>query len=91
MYKIAKIEPFDDFQLYVEYSDGFGGKISFDKMLKHEDYKCINDLVEFKKVSIDKKSKDIIWECGATMCKIATRNMLELKQEIKNLKLPIDI
>lgn len=91
MYKIVKIEPFDDFQLYVEYSDGFGGKINFDKMLKHKDYECINDLVQFKKVSIDKKTKDITWECGATMCKIATRNMLELKQELKNLKLPIDI
>ena len=52
---------------------------------------CNNNLVEFKKVSIDKKTKDITWECGATMCKTATRNMLELKQELKDLKLPIDI
>ncbi len=89
MNKITKVEPFDDFQLYIEYSDGFGGKISFEKMLKHKDYKCINDLTEFKKVSIDKKSKDIVWECGATMCKNAARGMLELKQEIKNLGLSL--
>jgi len=91
MYKIVKIEPFDDFQLYVEYSDGFGGKINFDKMLMHKDYKCLNDLSEFKKVSIDLKSRDITWECGASMCKTATRNMLELKQELKNLRLPFDL
>lgn len=89
MYKIVKVEPLDDYQLYVEYSDGFGGNINFEKMLKHKDYECINDLAEFKKVSIDKKTKDIAWECGATMCKIATRGMLELKQEIKNLGLSI--
>ena len=91
MYKIVKVEPFDDFQLYVEYADGFGGKINVKKMLKHKDYKCINDINEFKKVGIDKKTKDIVWECGATMCKTATRNMLELKEEIKNLGLPINL
>ncbi len=91
MYKIVKVIPFDDFQLYVEYADGFGGKVSFTKMLKHKDYECIRDINEFKKVSIDKKTKDIIWECGATMCKTATRNMLELKKEIENLGLPIKL
>lgn len=89
MYKIIKVEAYDDFTMYVEYADGLSGIINFDKMLKHKDYKCINDLAEFKKVSIDKKTKDIAWECGATMCKIATRGMLELKQEIKNLGLSL--
>jgi len=89
MYKIIKVIPYEDFQLYVEYSDGFSGKISFTKMLKHKDYKCINDFAEFVKVGIDKKTKDIVWECGATMCKVATRGMLELKQEIKSMGLSL--
>jgi len=91
MYKIVVVRAMDNFQLYVEYADGFNGKINVAKMLKHKDYKCINDENEFKKVGIDKKTKDIIWKCGATMCKTATRNMLELKQEIIKLGLPIKL
>ena len=89
MYKIVVVKALDNFQIYVEYADGFSGVINVAKMLKHKDYKCINDENEFKKVNVDKKTKDIVWQCGATMCKTATRNMLELKQEIKNLGLPI--
>ncbi len=89
MYKIVFVKAQDNFQLYVKYADGFGGVINVAKMLKHNDYKCINDENEFKKVKVDKKTKYIVWECGAKMCKTAIRNMLELKQEIKNLGLPI--
>ncbi|MCB0730650.1 MAG: DUF2442 domain-containing protein [Ignavibacteriae bacterium] len=91
MNKIIKLVPFDDFQLYVEYSDGLNGKINFSKMLKRKEYKSLNNLEEFRKVRIDNKTKDIIWECGVTMCKNATRNMLILMNEVKSLKLPINL
>jgi predicted metalloprotease with PDZ domain len=91
MNKIIKLKPSEDFQLYIEFSDGLNGEINFSQMLKSEEYKKLNDLTEFKKVSIDEKTKDIIWECGVTMCKNATRNMLELMQKVKNLKLPLNI
>ncbi len=89
MYKIIKVIPFDNFKLYIEFSDGLNGEINFNKMLKRKEYEQLNDLNEFKKVFVDQKTKDITWQCGVKMCKIATRNMLELKQDIKKLNLPI--
>lgn len=89
MAKIINVQPTDDFQMIVKYSDGLDGKISLMKMLKHNEYECIKDLVEFKKVKIDSKSGDIVWDCGATICKNALRGMLELQQEMARLGLSL--
>ncbi len=85
MAKIVEVRPSDDYKLYVRYSDGLDGHINMKKMLKHKDYECIRDIEEFRKVSIDEKTKDIVWECGATMCKVATRSMLKLLSEMRAL------
>jgi hypothetical protein len=90
MARIIEVRPSDDFKLYVKYSDGLDGFINMKKMLKHKDYECIRELEEFKKVSVDPKSKDITWECGATMCKVATRSMLKLLSEMRSLGLNPD-
>jgi hypothetical protein len=90
MARIVEVRPSDDFKLYVKYSDGLDGFINMKKMLKHKDYECIRELDEFKKVFVDPKSKDIMWECGATMCKVATRSMLKLLSEMRSLGLNPD-
>ncbi len=90
MAKIIEVKPSEDFRLYVKYSDGLDGFIDMKKMLKHEEYKSLNDPAEFMKVGIDPKTKDIVWECGATMCKVAAYGMLKLKSEMKALGLDPD-
>ena len=87
MAKIVEVRPSDNFRLYVRYSDGLDGYIKMEKMLKHKDYECIRNEEEFKKVSVDPKTKDIVWKCGATMCKVATYGMLKLIKEAKSLGL----
>ncbi len=90
MAKIIEVKPSEDFRIYVKYSDGLDGFIDMKKMLKHEDYKALNDPEEFLKVGIDPKTKDIKWECGATMCKTAAYGMLKLKSEMRALGLNPD-
>ncbi len=87
MPKIIEVKPSEDFQLYVKYSDGLDGFINMKKMLKHKDYQKLNNPDEFRKVRIDSATKDIVWDCGATMCKTATYNMLKLLSEMKSLGL----
>ena len=87
MAKIIEVKPSEDFRLYVKYSDGLDGFINMERMLKHPEYKELNNIEEFMKVGIAEKTKDIKWECGATMCKVATRNMLKLISEMKSLGL----
>lgn len=91
MNKIVKIRPSESFKLFIEYSDGFSGTIDLTKMLKHKDYECIRDISKFKEVEIDERTNDIIWRCGASMCKNAVREMLELRQSIENMGLSIDL
>ena len=90
MAKIIEVRPSDNYKLYVKYSDGLDGYLNLQKMLKHKEYECIRDAVEFRKVSIDPETKDIVWECGATMCKVAARNMLKLLSEMKSLGIKPD-
>gem|GEM_PF-5609266 len=90
IYKITRIEPLENFRLLVEFSDGFSNILNLNKMLKHKDFASITSSEEFKKVFINKKG-DIQWECGAEICKVSTRNLLEMIKDVSNLKLPINV
>ena len=85
MPRIIEVKPRENYKLYVKYSDGLEGTINMQKMIKHKEYEALRDPEEFKKVSVDPKTKDIVWECGATMCKVATWNMLKLLSEMRAL------
>lgn len=76
--------------IYLEYKDGLKGEIDLTKTINNNSYDDLKDPSEFSKVFIDKKSRDICWPCGVTLCKNALYSQLELRNLIKRLKIDVD-
>ncbi len=90
MAKIVSVKPLDNYKIFVEFSDGLKGELNLKHLLKRKEYEKLNDLNVFNSVRIDAKTKDIIWDGGMNICKVAVYNMLELKNEMKKLKIDLN-
>jgi len=82
--KLIKVEPKENFNLYVKYSDGVSGEIPCVDMLKKDEYSGIREWDSFKEVRIDSETNDITWQNNVSICKNAVYKIIQLKNMLKN-------
>ncbi len=84
MPKLVEVKALDDFSIYLKYSDGLEGEYSLSKVIQQKDFASIRDKHIFNKVSIDKKTNDVVWQEGVSLCKNALYKTLQLKNLMKS-------
>lgn len=90
MAKIVEVVPLDNLAIYIKYSDGVKGKLNLSRLIKKKEYEPLKNPAIFNSVRVDPKTKDIVWDGGMSICKVAVYNMLKLREEMKSIKLDLD-
>ena len=90
MAELIKVKPLKDHKIYLKYSNGLEGEYSLKKVMLKEEYKFLSDDEIFDKVEVDKKTNDVGWGNGVTLCKNAIYKQLELMQLAEKLKLDLN-
>ena len=86
----VEVKALRELKLYVKYSDGLDGVISLKRHEKDPSYDKLLEFDYFATVSIDKKTKDIYWDNGISLCKNAVYKQLDLIRLAKSLKLDLN-
>jgi hypothetical protein len=79
----TKVNTVGNDKIYVVYSDGMEGEYSLKKLMKKEEFDCLNEEQLFDTVYIDEQSKDIAWSNGVSICSNALYKCIQLKKIIK--------
>lgn len=85
-----KIEPLEGYKLFVKYNDGTEGEMDLSNFVEKDEFSSLKDMKEFRRVYIDKKSKDICWNENLSICKDATYKQIYYKALMKRLRIDID-
>ena len=87
--KIEEISFVDSVTLYFRYSCGECGNLDLSNILVDDRLKALRDPEYLKRASIDKKTGDLIWPNGESMCKNAIYKILTMRNVLSSFKIDL--
>lgn len=90
MPKLINAIPIENFCLQLEYSDGLKGEYSCARLINKEESACLANPELFRLVTIDKKSNDLIWPNGFSLCGKALYKQLQLINLMNSFHIDIE-